>query len=518
MNNKEILQELLKKALGDRLAKLEKKNNESESSLKLIKTSYDGFEKKISMLIKQREQKIAKDKLEEQKKLAAKKAEEARKNKKKDAGGKPGLRSNRNTGLKKTNNKINNNMIKTKSTTKKPLERKRGKSVTRLHTEKNNVSRNTIGVNNIRRKTIGGKKDSHATEPPRRNTISGSKKGLKPSRSMGKLLNKPTLKKISNNDNDNDNKKKEIEEMQKMVNNIKIQNKEEEKEEEQKEEKEEEKKEEIKVEINPPTLMSCFKIGILEKSIIQFLTEKEKINLSSCNKTLAPLAIGVLKDKLSYYKKICDIFIGQTMDDKIRSLEAKFSSDELNAPIKNLELSRGCLKAIGLLDEELYLRIFLRVPPEKTLEEIVLVYKLFCQLLKKEDLVEIKDNKEFFEKFSKFIMENKGDKLSEFCQKCVSEFIFDDKNIFKLKEMSRDKADKLKPAYFGKICGTTGLFVFIIKDSLEYCGAIEDKKTPGNRIKANYLYQKTLFDDLNKYIKFLDDLTKKNEENKNTEE
>ena len=219
MNNKEILQELLKKALGDRLAKLEKKNNESESSLKLIKTSYDGFEKKISMLIKQREQK----------KLAAKKAEEARKNKKKDAGGKPGLRSNRNTGLKKTNNKINNNMIKTKSTTKKPLERKRGKSVTRLHTEKNNVSRNTIGVNNIRRKTIGGKKDSHATEPPRRNTISGSKKGLKPSRSMGKLLNKPTLKKISNNDNDNDNKKKEIEEMQKMVNNIKIQNKEEEK-------------------------------------------------------------------------------------------------------------------------------------------------------------------------------------------------------------------------------------------------------------------------------------------------
>ena len=227
MNNKEILQELLKKALGDRLAKLEKKNNESESSLKLIKTSYDGFEKKISMLIKQREQKIAKDKLEEQKKLAAKKAEEARKNKKKDAGGKPGLRSNRNTGLKKTNNKINNNMIKTKSTTKKPLERKRGKSVTRLHTEKNNVSRNTIGVNNIRRKTIGGKKDSHATEPPRRNTISGSKKGLKPSRSMGKLLNKPTLKKISNNDNDNDNKKKEIEEMQKMVNNIKIQNKEE---------------------------------------------------------------------------------------------------------------------------------------------------------------------------------------------------------------------------------------------------------------------------------------------------
>ena len=83
MTNKEILIDLLKHSLGDRLIKLEKKNTEQQSSLKLISTSYDGFIKKLSDLNKAREQKIAKDKLEEQKKLAAKKAEEARKNKKK---------------------------------------------------------------------------------------------------------------------------------------------------------------------------------------------------------------------------------------------------------------------------------------------------------------------------------------------------------------------------------------------------------------------------------------------------
>ena len=131
------------------------------------------------------------------------------------------------------------------------------------------------------------------------------------------------------------------------------------------------------------------------------------------------------------------------MDDKISSLEAKFSSDELNAPIKNFELSRGCSKAMGLLDEELYMRVFLRVPPEKTLEEIVLVYKLFCQLLKKEDFVGIKDNKEFFEKFSKFILENKGDKLSEFCLKCVSEFNFDDNIDI---EILKHECGKVRPA------------------------------------------------------------------------
>ena len=211
---------------------------------------------------------------------------------------------------------------------------------------------------------------------------------------MGKLLNKPTLKKASNPSDDN--KKKEIEEMQKMLNNIKIQKVETE---EEKKEEEEEKKEEPKIELPPPTLMSCHENGILEKSIIQFLTKKEQIILFSCNKALAPLGISLLKDQLSFYKKICDVFIGQTIDDKINSLEAKFSQDDLNAPIKPFELSRGCSKAVGLLDEELYLRVFLRVPPEKTLDEIVIVYRLFCQLINKEDFVQIKDDKIFLKNF-----------------------------------------------------------------------------------------------------------------------
>ena len=530
MTNKEILLDILKHCLGDRLTKLEKKNNEQETSLKLISTSYNGFIKKLSDLNKAREQKIAKDKLEEQKKLAAKKAEEAKKNKKKETVSRTSRKSNINTTNKKNNDKIidkKKNFTKTKSSAileKKPLERKRGKSVTRLNTETNKVDRNTIGINNIRRKSIGNKKDTPATETKRRNTIGGggAKKSLKQSKSMGKLFNKPTLKKANAGD---DNKKKEIEEMQKIVNNIKIQNKDNENEENDKENekeenkeeieepKEEESKEEIKVELPPPTLSTCQQNGILEKNIIPFLTKKEQIILFSCNRDFAPLAIGLLKDKLSSLKKVCDVFIGQTMDDKINSLEAKYSQEELNAPLKNFELSRGCSKAMGLLDEELYLRVFFRAPPEKTLEEIVIVYKLFCQLLNKEDFVEIKDDKIFWEKFSKFILENKGDKLSVFCNKCVTEFNFDNKNILKLKEMSKNKADKLKPAYFGKICGTTGLFVFLIKDTLEYCGAIEDKKTQGNRIKSNYIYQKSLFDDLNKYIKFLQDLNNKKDEN-----
>ena len=71
MNNKEILLDILKRSLGDKLTKLEKKNNEEESTLKQVKTSYDSFKKSIDNLRKLREKKIEEDqkkKVEEKKK------------------------------------------------------------------------------------------------------------------------------------------------------------------------------------------------------------------------------------------------------------------------------------------------------------------------------------------------------------------------------------------------------------------------------------------------------------------
>jgi hypothetical protein len=485
----------------------------------------------VENLIKLREQKIAKDKLEAEKKLAAKQAEEARKAKQKQATQKTTRKTNLNTTThKKINDKIGDKkhtFTKTKSTsnlTKKPLSKSRGKSLNRLNTtnEGGLSSRNTtMGTNTSRKKILNKKEDT--TKGPKRNTIGAVKKGIKPSKSMGKLLNKPTLKKASNSGDDK--KHDEIEEMKKMLNNIKIQEKEPKPEAEKKEveevkiveEKKDEEKKEIKIEQAPqaqPTLMSCYQKGILEKSIIQFLTEKEQITLFLSNKKLSSLALGVLKKKLSEFNNAFDLYIGQTIDNRISTLEAKYSKEELEAPLKNFEISRGASKALGLLDEELYLRVFTAPVPEKTLEEIIIVYKLFCQLLKMEDFVQIKDDKIFWEKMSKFILDNKGNKLSDFCVRCVLKFNFDNKNIFKLKELAKDKSEKLKPGYFSKICGTTGLFIFLIKDALEYCGAVEDKKTPPSRIKSNYLYAKTVFDGINKFINFLEGFGPKKEEPK----
>ena len=515
MSKKEILLELLKKSLGDRLTKLEKKEKEAEASLKLISTTYDGFSKKISTLVKLREEKISKEKLEEMKKHGNKQIEMGKSKKREMPPSKLVKKhnaANNNINTKKiVSEKISDkksNFVKTKSSAnfnqKKPAERVRGKSIGRLNTE---VIRNTIGINptgnNIKKKIIGGikkekEKDNFLNEAPRRNTIAGNvvKKPIRTSKSMGKLANKPSLKK-------NQNKKKE-EEIQKMVNNITIEDKDENKDENKDLTAELYNEEEVKEEILPPTLMTCFTKGILEKSILQYLTINEQIMLFACNKSLSKLNINILKDTVSQYKQSYDILIGETIDDKIKNLEEKYSKEELNEPIKNFELSKSTLKAIGLLDDDLYLRIFVRPVQEKILDEISVIYRIFCQFLKLNDLTEIKNDKLFWQKFSKYILDNKGEKLSQFCNESASKFIFDDKNILKVKSMAKDLNEKLKPKYWTNICGTTGFFVFMIKDAVEYAGVLEDKKTQPSRIKANYLYIKSLLKKLDNYIHFFE--------------
>ena len=390
------------------------------------------------------------------------------------------------------------NFIKIKSSAnlnnKKPMERIRGKSLVRMNTE---VSRNTIAINptgnNIKKKIIGGikkEKDNFLNEAPRRHTIAGDmvKRPMRTSKSMGKLANKPSLKK-------NPNKKKE-EEIQKMVNSIKIDNTD--------IAAELYNEEETKEEIPPPTLMTCLTKGILEKSILPFLTMNEQIILFSCNKSLAKLNLNILKETISQYKEAYDILIGETIDDKIKNLEEKYSKEELSEPVKKFELSKSALKAIGLLDDELYLRIFIRPAQEKVLNEIALIYRIFCQFLGIKDLIGIKNDKLFWEKFSKYVLDNKGEKLSQFCLESSTKFIFDDKNILKVKSMAKDISEKLKPKYWGKICGTTGFFVFMIKDAIEYAGIIEDKKTQPSRIKSNYLYLKNLLEKMDNYVKFFE--------------
>ena len=77
--------------------------------------------------------------------------------------------------------------------------------------------------------------------------------------------------------------------------------------------------------------------------------------------------------------------------------------------------------------------------------------------------------------------------LGDLIANSVKSFDFSNDCLFKVLRLSINKEKKLMPSYYSKICSTTGIIIFLIKDTLEYIGLIStDKKTlPG----ANKLFK-----------------------------
>ena len=151
-------------------------------------------------------------------------------------------------------------------------------------------------------------------------------------------------------------------------------------------------------------------------------------------------------------------------------------------------LSRGSLKAIVLLNDELYTKIFYNNNLEGRLLEIVIIYRILACLLKKNEILKIKSDKVFWGKICDWLLEERNVKLGEFLKNESKKFNFNNENIKKLRKLTQNVKDKISPNYYSKVCGTTGLVVFIVKDALEFCGVIvNEKKTP---IKSLYNLKK----------------------------
>ena len=143
-------------------------------------------------------------------------------------------------------------------------------------------------------------------------------------------------------------------------------------------------------------------------------------------------------------------------------------------------LSKGALKAINLLNEEILNRLFIEDKPPNN--EIVFVYKIYFQLIKHEEIIKNAfDDKIFWEKCKKYFREF-GGKTGDVLNKVFTEkkLCIDSDNIYRIYKLTENKIDKIYPAYFSKICGTTGLFVFYIKDILDFLGFSNDKQIRKN--------------------------------------
>jgi hypothetical protein len=210
------------------------------------------------------------------------------------------------------------------------------------------------------------------------------------------------------------------------------------------------------------------------------------------NKKLARLSVHDLISKLSneYEKSIS----------KIKSLCEKYQENELKDKIPPpFNLSRGAIKAVELLNDGLYSGIF----DEHCLpnDDVLMIYRLFFLLYNKADIADIINPFIFWAKTCDYFLNKCNGKIGKIILDNISNINFTSDNILRMQKVIGNQYHKLNPTFFSKLCGTTGLFLFLIKDSFEYCGILVDaKKTPPFNLYRN---EKYISDRLEKLIESL---------------
>ena len=511
MIKEEILKKLLKDLLDDRLKRLEKRNLEQMKDIKLEKETYN----KQGILVK----KLCSIKIEPKNSLKRTTPNNSRlpgrsrdktpsnirprgKNLIKDDEKKVLRSKTPNTTVRrprKDQKEKNDNLKKPKipSTIKTIKNTNNSKIPSYMANTSSNMTKNRK-INNTKLNNNKNQSERKAKTPDVRNKNKITRKKA-PLNKEDKTISNNNLKLVD----------LKIEDMKEFIEAEpkKIEIKEEVKEEIKEEEKKEEKIEK-KSKFEP--LMGNNKImNKIMNTLSSFLDEHSQYNLFSSNKKLSKYLYEKLMTILDELKAKNNISSSSTIQDQINSLKLKYKNEELMAEAPQFTLSKGSTKAIELLNNgEQYNKIFHEKNLKPPQTDILLVYRIFFQMLKDNSICKIKDDKLFWMEASDYILKNNNDKTGEFFKESVKNFDFSIKNIYEVKKIVNGNEDKIKPSTFSKICGTTGLIIFLIKDTLEYMGVIHNSKKSIPILQLKYL--EYIGEIQQKMEKFINDIKKMN--------
>ena len=238
--------------------------------------------------------------------------------------------------------------------------------------------------------------------------------------------------------------------------------------------------------------------------ILDFLNFQEKMEFTGIHRGFNIERISFLNNKREDFIKILELSNRETINDLIMKIRLNYTNDELSKNFTKFEISRGPSKAVELLNNELYSKIFKKNYIEKNEEEICKVYRVLFVLFDEYEIANINNNRLFWTKCVEYLTKNSDGKIGSFILDKINNISFEHKKIFLINKILLGMKKIMIPNYFSKICGTTGLLVFGIKDALEYCGVIKnDKKTQPSRILDNLLYYKNSIDTIASFIDYL---------------
>jgi hypothetical protein len=130
-------------------------------------------------------------------------------------------------------------------------------------------------------------------------------------------------------------------------------------------------------------------------------------------------------------------------------------------------------------------------------DNILIVYQILFQLTKiSEDNLQ-KNSDSFIDEFKIYFKENSIKGLGDLIKSLHNKCDFSDINVEKLKQIIiHHKMKELDCGLIGKLCKTTGLIAFFVKDALVFCGLDEsqEKKNKEDKDKIRVLVIKDNID------------------------
>ncbi len=208
-------------------------------------------------------------------------------------------------------------------------------------------------------------------------------------------------------------------------------------------------------------------------TIIEFLNIKDYSNLKLVNKL--------------YNKKVNEVILIKLKEEKSKyenkiNLLKKEKNLISNEKILNLNLSKTTLKAMNLLNQPLLNKLFNdsnKIPSD----DILLIYHIYFQLINHPLSKEFENKKVFWEKCCNYFTKESNGKTGDILLKNSKENLdLTDENIYKVIHIVDKKVKIICPGYFSKTCGTTSLFIFFIKDILDFLGITNNRKICDNSL------------------------------------
>ena len=252
-----------------------------------------------------------------------------------------------------------------------------------------------------------------------------------------------------------------------------------------------EKKEETKEKEDPQKRLFKF----LSEKIVHYLNYEEIKTLLLLSKDSAKAIIPFLKEL--NHKNL------QESENDLNKLKSNSNEEQYKADIIPLKLSKASIKALEKLNEEEFQKLFIS-EKEPDNRDIILIYRLFLQLLNKNGNNKIKEQKdnEFWVYARDRLFVNKEGNFGDYIKALIDQIDFSKENMKEVNDFYKIYKDKLNQKYISSLCHTSGLFFVFIRDILDYCGIFESNKVslPLNyqRLEYNYNFYKENEEKLNK--------------------